>query len=101
MNVLFICNQNQNRSRAAEELFQYEFSTRSAGLFNDNPLTEEQLAWADTVVVMEDHQRSEIAKRFPRAYLQKRIISLDIPDVYARDNIELKEQLRARIKELF
>jgi len=78
MKVLFICNQNQNRSKTAEEIFSERFQTKSAGLFNKKPVTKNQLEWADLVVVMEDFQRQEIAERFPKQY----IISLNIPDVY-------------------
>ena len=88
MNVLFICNQNLNRSKTAEEIFKGKFKTKSAGLYNEKPLTEKQLAWADLVVVMEDAQRAEIAKRFPKLYMQKRILSFGIPDVYRHDQPE-------------
>ncbi|MFC1755715.1 phosphotyrosine protein phosphatase, partial [Thermoproteota archaeon] len=94
MKALFICNQNQNRSRKAKELFSNRFETRSAGLYNENPVTEDDLAWADIVIVMEDIQRSELAKRFPKQYLQKRIISLDIPDIYDYNQTELDEVLK-------
>ena len=60
MNVLFICNQNENRSKTAEDLFKGKFKTKSAGLYNEKPLTEKQLSWANLVVVMEDGQRTEI-----------------------------------------
>lgn len=82
MKILFICNQNQNRSRTAEELFKGRFETKSAGLYNEKPVTKRQISWADTIIVMEESQRREIAARFPELYMQKRIISLDIPDVY-------------------
>ena len=68
MKVLFICNQNQNRSKTAEEIFSERFQTKSAGLFNKKPVTKNQLEWADLVVVMEDFQRQEIAERFPKQY---------------------------------
>ncbi|MCX6710582.1 MAG: phosphotyrosine protein phosphatase, partial [Candidatus Woesearchaeota archaeon] len=60
MNVLFVCAQNQNRSRTAEEIFKDSFSTKSAGLYNSEPVTEEQISWADAIVVMEEAQRSEM-----------------------------------------
>ena len=82
MKILFICNQNQNRSKTAEEIFKNKFQTKSSGLYNENPVTEKQLNWADLVIVMEDKQRSEIAKRFPRLYMKKQILSLNIPDIY-------------------
>ena len=98
MNVLFVCNQNQNRSKTAEELFKARFSVKSAGLFNENPVTEQQIEWADVVVVMEDEQRSEIAKRFPKQYIQKRILSLNIPDVYQFNQPELVDTLKSKIE---
>ena len=101
MKVLFVCNQNKNRSKLAEELFKDRFETKSAGLFNETPITKHQLNWADIVVVMEDLQRTEIAKRFPKEYLNKRIASLNIPDVYNYNQSALKNILEQRMKELF
>ena len=80
--ILFICNANLNRSPTAEKIFKDRFETKSAGLYNESPLKEQQLKWADVVVVMEEDQRSEIAKRFPKQYMQKKILSLDIPDIW-------------------
>ncbi len=100
MKVLFICNPNKHRSKTAEELFSDRFETKSAGLYNEKPVTEEQLQWADLVVVMEDHQRTEISKRFPKEYIKKRIISLDIPDVYSYGQIELTNMLKLKIDHL-
>ena len=101
MRVLFVCNQNQNRSKTAEMLFKDKFETRSAGLYNEKPVTREQLDWADTVVVMDDGQRSEIGKRFPESYIKKRIISLDIPDIYSYNQSDLRDILKRKMKESF
>jgi len=98
MNVLFICNQNKDRSKTAKELFKGRFQTQSAGLYSSRPLTEKQLSWADVVVVMEDCQRAEIAKRFPKHYMQKRILSLNIPDVYHYNQPQLVGILNSRLK---
>ena len=100
MKVLFICNQNQNRSKTAEQLFKGKFETKSAGLYNDNPVTEKQISWADIVIVMEDGQRTEIANRFPKLYMQKKILSLNIPDMYFHNQPELVNMLKSRIKGL-
>ncbi len=97
MKILFICNQNQNRSKTAEELFKDQFKTKSAGLYNEKPVTEKQLSWADTIVVMEDEQRSEIAKRFPKQYIQKRILSLEIPDIYHYNQDSLIKILKKKL----
>lgn len=97
MKVLFICNQNENRSKTAESLFRGKFETKSAGLYNKKPVTGKQLSWADTIIVMEDAQRAEIAKRFPKLYMQKRILSLDIPDTFCYNQPELVNLLESKI----
>ena len=101
MKILFICNQNQNRSKTAEDVFKNKFKAKSAGLFNEKPITQAQIEWADTIIVMEDFQRNEIAERFPKQYMQKRILSLDIPDVYHYNQPELVKILKSKVNELF
>jgi len=100
MNVLFICNQNENRSKTAEEIFKDRFKTKSAGLYNAKPVTENQISWADTIIVMEEAQRSEIANRFPKQYMLKCILSLDVPDIYYYNQLELIEILKLKINEI-
>lgn len=100
MKVLFVCNQNQHRSKTAEHLFKNRFETKSAGLFSEKPVSEEELSWADIIVVMKDFQRKEISKRFPKLYLQKRIISLDISDKYSYGQEELVKVLENKMSQL-
>jgi predicted protein tyrosine phosphatase len=100
MKILFICNQNKHRSKTAEELFRGRFETKSAGLYNEKPVEEKQIKWADVIAVMEEFQISEIAKRFPKYYMHKRIISLNIPDMYQYNDRELISLLNQRAKEL-
>ena len=97
MNILFICNQNENRSKTAEELFKNEFETKSAGLYNEEPVKESQIKWADLVVVMEEEQRHELSKRFPKLYMQKQIVCLDIPDMYHYNQPELINILKRKM----
>jgi len=99
MNILFVCNQNKNRSKTAAEIFKDKFNTKSAGLYADKPISENELSWADLVFVMEDFQRTEISKRFPESYLKKQIISLDIPDIYHYNQPELVEVLKKKLTE--
>ena len=99
MKALFVCNQNQNRSKTAEKIFNNKFTTKSAGLYNKRPLTKQQIVWADVIFVMEDEQRSEIAKRFPKQYLQKRILDLDVPDIYEYNNPKLVKVLKSKVEE--
>ncbi|HII17395.1 TPA: phosphotyrosine protein phosphatase [Candidatus Woesearchaeota archaeon] len=100
MNLLFICNQNQNRSKTAEELFRPIHKTMSAGLYNTSPVTKNQLSWADAIIVMEGEQRAELARRFPEVYMQKRVLSLDISDVYHYNQPELVASLKAKMESL-
>ncbi|MBI5072335.1 phosphotyrosine protein phosphatase [Candidatus Woesearchaeota archaeon] len=99
-NILFICNQNKNRSKAAEEIFKQRWNTKSAGLYNENQVTEQTLQWADLIIVMEEQQRKELGKRFPKMYLMKRILSLNIPDIYSYEQEELKQILEEKMEEI-
>ncbi|MFH1316986.1 MAG: phosphotyrosine protein phosphatase [Candidatus Woesearchaeota archaeon] len=101
MKVLFICNQNLNRSKTAEELFRNKFDTKSAGIYNEKPVTKSQISWADIIIVMEKDHRTELSRRFPKEYMKKRILCLDIPDIYSYMQPELVEILNKKIKNLF
>jgi len=100
MNILFICNQGRNRSKTAAEVFSEGFRTASASLYSDTPVTETQLAQADVIIAMEERHRTEIAERFPRIYLQKRILVLGIPDIYRYGQPELVRLLKAEMSGL-
>ncbi len=96
MKVLFICNQNKHRSKTAEEVFRSKFETKSAGLYNDVPVSDKELSWADVIAVMEEEQRVELAKRFPKQVFAKKVISLNVPDTYSYNQPELIELLRRK-----
>ena len=100
MNIIFVCNQGKNRSKTAAQLFSERFRTASVGLYSDTPVTEAQLAQADVIIVMEEKHRTEIAERFPRVYLQKRILVLGIPDIYRYGQPELVQLLHLRMSRL-
>jgi predicted protein tyrosine phosphatase len=84
--LLFVCSQNKLRSPTAEQVFSVrtDIEVSSAGTNNDaeNPLTDELVAWADIIVVMERAHRTKIQKKFRAASHDARIICLDIPDEY-------------------
>jgi predicted protein tyrosine phosphatase len=82
-------------------LFSDRFETRSAGLYNENPVRAEKVEWADVVAVMEDAQRTELSKRFPSVCLRKKIISLDVPDTFFYGQQELKDVLEERFRTIF
>lgn len=100
MKLLFICNQNENRSKTAEFIFKNKFKTRSAGLYNNKPVSKKDISWADTIMVMEEAQEEEIARRFPKEYMKKRILNLDIPDIFKFNQPELIDVLKVKVPEL-
>jgi predicted protein tyrosine phosphatase len=83
---LFVCSQNRLRSPTAEQVFSVwpGIEVDSAGTNNDadNPLTNELVAWADVIVVMEKTHRNKLQRRFRSALSGQRVICLDIPDDY-------------------
>ena len=85
-----------HRSKTGAEIFGGEY----AGIYsNTNPLTKELLEEADVIYVMEPHQRKYIGENFPNEYLTKRIICLEIPDVYNYDDEKLVKILKKKIAE--
>ncbi|MDD3264058.1 MAG: phosphotyrosine protein phosphatase, partial [Candidatus Nanoarchaeia archaeon] len=61
----------------------------------NNPLTKEKLEKADIIFTMEESQRTFIAENFPTEYLQKKIINLDIPDIYSYNDPKLIKILKS------
>ncbi|MDF7775735.1 low molecular weight protein tyrosine phosphatase family protein [Sphingomonas sp. AOB5] len=98
---LFICSQNKLRSPTAEQVFasRTDIEVSSAGTNHDaeNPVTPEELAWADIIVVMERTHRNKLQKRFGRHLHGKHIVCLDIPDDYEFMDPELIDLLEARM----
>jgi predicted protein tyrosine phosphatase len=80
-------------------MFKDKYETQSGGI-SANPVTAEQLEWADLVVVMEGWHKEEIEKRFPILYKKKKIVCLDIPDMYYRDNPDLIRLLKEKMRKL-
>lgn len=99
-NILVVCGRNKKRSRTAEHLFKNDdrFAIRSAGLSpkSDRKLTEQDLAWADLVYVMESDQRSKIQDLYRHLYLPP-VEVLHIEDDYEFMDEELVQMLQDRI----
>lgn len=98
--LLFICSQNKLRSPTAEAVFADHpgVEVDSAGLNNDAevPLGDEQLEWADVILVMEKTHRARLNRNFSRALAGKRIAVLNIPDDYEYMQSELVEILKQK-----
>jgi predicted protein tyrosine phosphatase len=103
-NVLFVCSRNQWRSPTAERVFRRHplMSTRSAGTSPNarRTISEDDLRWADVVMVMENKHRDRIAAAFPRLVEHLPIHVLDIPDEYRYMDPELVELLELIVEPL-
>jgi len=100
LKLLFICNMNLHRSKTAEEKYKNVFETRSKGIY-DKIVKEDDMGWADVVIVMEQEQRKELGNRFPEKYLQKRILCLDVPDIYMYNSPQLVKILEEKMSQYF
>ena len=101
-NYLFVCSQNRLRSPTAEQIFADipGINTLSAGTNRDaeEPLTDELVAWADYIFVMERTHRNKVQKKHRSALKDKRLIVLDIPDEYEFMEPSLMKLLEAEMQ---
>ena len=110
MRVLFVCTANLCRSQVAAEVFRVltwtatgrqRHEARSAGTNpppGGRPVTEADLEWADVVCVMEPEHAEQIRARWATAIAKIRV--LGIPDIYSREDPELKDLLTTRMRRL-
>ena len=98
--ILFLCSQNKLRSPTAESIFAGHpaIEVDSAGLNNDAevPLSEEQVRWADLIIVMEKAHRNRLNRKFNSALAGKRVAVLNIPDEYDFMDPSLIDLLKTR-----
>jgi len=98
--ILFVCGRNQRRSPTAERLFRDDprMSARSAGVSESSKrrMRENDLHWADLVLVMERKHAARIRFQFPAESIPP-MRSLDIPDDYEFMDAELIELLKTAV----
>ena len=72
---------------------------RSAGTSAEAecPVSADLLEWADRVFVMETTQRRYLNAHFASVLKDKKIVCLDIPDIYRYMQPELVVTLRAKV----
>lgn len=100
--MLFICGKARSRSPTAAQIASQWDGVRAdcAGLSNDadDLLSIEQLEWADIIFVMEPRQKIKLNQQFRNELRGKRIINLDVPDLYSFMEPELVEILTRKVK---
>ena len=107
MNLLFVCSQNRLRSPTAERVFSDRYYTArgynalSAGLNSDAVCVVDDalLKWADYILLMEQHHKKKLRKRFRPFLENKEVVVLGIQDSYEFMDSELVEILKSKVSE--
>ena len=86
IHALFLCGRGRMRSPTAVHIALRlpNVAAESGGLSHDadDPVSLEQIQWADVICVMENRQRKRLNALF-RAYLKgKAVAVLNVPDIY-------------------
>jgi len=101
LKVLFVCTGNIDRSPTAEDLLKDMggFEVRSAGTMAGarRQVKPDDLAWADSVFVMEEHHRESLLRLDPGVAGKTHV--LGIPDLYRRGDERLVDILKERLEE--
>ncbi len=61
----------------------------------EQPVTEELIAWADVIFVMEQYHLDVLEERFPGT--SEKVVVLEIPDCFYRGDPELIRLLQMRL----
>lgn len=98
LKVLFVCGESRRRSATAEKIFARDLriSARAVGLGETVPrrIHEEDLRWADLVLVMERKYVGRLKNTYRHLDDLPPIESLDISDEYIFMHPRLVEQLQ-------
>ncbi len=99
--LLFVCTVNLNRSPTAEALFKgsKKYQAKSVGInqLAKTVISGQAIRWADIVFCMENIHKEYILENFPEVN-SKEIIVLNIPDIYIKDDPELVNLLKKKLK---
>jgi len=102
--LLFVCSENRLRSPTAEAVFSsYEgVEAIGAGTNSDakTPVSGDLIEWADTIFVMEKTHKNKISKKYRALLKGKRLVVLDIPDVYESMQPELIQLIKSKVAKL-
>ena len=98
---LFVCGRNQWRSPTAEHIYRNDdrIEVRSAGVSTKSRhiLSEDDVTWADLILVMEYRYKHRIVEKF-RGLLLPEIVNLDIPDEYQYMDAELVDIIQKGVE---
>lgn len=101
MNLLFVCSENRLRSPTAEAVFSKYPGAQAIGAGTnadaETPVSGDLIDWADVIFVMEKIHRNKISKRYQALLKDKRLVCLDIPDIYECMQPELVKLLISKV----
>ena len=99
--LLFVCSENRLRSPTAESVFSEYPGVEAIGAGTNSdaatPVSGDLIEWADVVLVMEKSHRTKISKKFKEQLKGKRLVVLDIPDIYEYMDTELVRLLKGKV----
>ena len=103
--ILFVCGRNQKRSPTAATVFRNSpgVEVRSAGVSEKSHrrVTENDVIWADIILVMETKYQRRIREQFRHLEELPAIHSLDIPDDYEYMDDSLVAMLENSVPDFF
>lgn len=101
-NILFVCSRNKWRSLTAETIYKNssECNVKSAGTEDAARIriNSKLIVWADIIFVMEKKHKQKLQEKFSTEMSDKKIIILDIPDIYKYMDPELVEEIKTSIE---
>lgn len=101
-NLLFVCTVAMQRSPTAASIFENssKYNAKYAGVHPSAEIniSKEAIRWADVIFVMEPFQEEFISKNFPDSD-GKKIVILDIPDKYYKNDPELISILKKKLND--
>jgi predicted protein tyrosine phosphatase len=104
LKILFVCSRNQWRSPTAEKIYANcpNVIPRSRGTAKSarRRISENDIQWADLILVMENKHKANLVKNFQNAIHDKPIVVLDIPDEYQFMDPELADLIRESVDPL-
>lgn len=107
-NYLFVCYANSQRSPTAEGVCReiarvndLEIDASSSGISKgaDRPLTKEMADKADQIFVMQDYMKTRLVQDYEQN--PGKIVCLEIPDIYNRDDPILIHILESKLYGFF
>ena len=102
-NLLFVCSRNKWRSLTAETIYKNssEYDVKSTGTEDSAriKINSKLIVWAEIIFVMEKKHKEKLLEKFPNEISNKKVIVLDIPDIYKYMDKELIEEIQTSISE--